>query len=798
LPGHNLKEFRRGFIGRRSIMAWRYFAVGFAAAFGLIQPVAAKPLDIEDVLATVSIDKVDPSPDGRDLAVVIQRPVADGEVFGRTAYEIDPSRADVWLVARDGSAKHNLTEGAAQAAGFWCTQWSPDGKRLAMLSTKPEDKERHGGNSVRLYVWTRQGGRLTRLSDRAMMTQTRYGSAMNALDLRLSGDGQGSKGCRRGNENAPFLWLDARRLLVVQMPPGQNSALFTQSDRAVLHSGEAAEKILQGREPTVDISDSDRTVLTPETARYTAEVAVIDTVTGQRRLLGEVPAFPFRGMLSLVVSPDGESVAIAAPSRAIAPPLLGPRPSIHMDAQVEKRLGLVKLDGSAPLRWLPLPLEARYLLDPLGWSPDGTRLALRARKAADERTARVFVLNTQSGEIAAAAPGLSGGFEDVDYMPHQAAAVWRDGALLVRGRAAATGDGPERWWRVAAGLTPQPASAPPGIEREPGLPADAEILTRDAYGVVFQRPTPQGLYLGVLPKAATAPRVVLTLDTHLAAVDWGEIRMIDYTSQSGKALEGLLILPPGYQPQARYPLLVWYYPGMVEAIRGGYWQDPYLPGIYNLQLYAARSYAVLVPSTPLTRGAGPTPVYSQLTDGLFPAIDKVVSLGIADPKRIGLFGQSFGGYGVYGLVTQTDRFAAAVAMAGFTELATEHGAFEPGAVGWPGVAQDKSEIRTILQMTTGFYVPPYIDPAFYAANSPLTYVKNVHTPLLMAHGSLDGRSPIEQAEAFFTELDQQGKPARLLRYEGENHSLAASPANVRDLFGETLAWFDRYLKTPEK
>lgn len=767
-----------------------------ATGIGFVQPATAKPLDIEDVLKTVSIDQVDPSPDGRDLAVVIQRPVSDGEVFGRTAYEIDPSRADVWLVARDGSAKRNLTQGAVRAAGFWCPQWSPDGKRLAMLSTKPEGKERRGGDSVRLYVWERQGGRLKRLSDRAVMTQTRYGASMNQLDLRLSGKGQNSKVCRRHDENSPFLWLDDRRLLVVQMPPGQNSALFSQYGRPAQHGVATGERLRSGRETTVDIADSDRTALAAESGRYAADLVVIDAVTGQNRALGQVPMHPFRGLFSLLVSPGGSELAVFAPTSALPPPTLGEGPPLQPQAWVQNSVAVVALDGKAPLRWFTFPAEARYPLDPLEWSPDGRSIALRARGAASDKVARVFTLDMTSGAVTPAAPGLSGGFPDASFIPHQPSAFWiKPGEMVVRGREEGKPEIPERWWRVRAGAAPEPVAAPAGLQAIAGLPPRAEVLASDGHGAVWLEPSPQGLRLRALPtEGAASPTTLLSLDEHLAAVGWGEVQLIDYTAKSGQAVKGQLILPPGHRPGMRHPLLVWVYPGTTIRGRGGYWDDPFLPGIYNLQLYAARGYAVLVPSMPFKWASGKQPIYDMMGDGVLPAVDRVVAMGIADPSRVGLFGQSFGGYAVYALVSQTDRFAAAAAMSGFTDLAANHGAFDPGAIGWPGVAQDKSAAATVLQMGNGMGVAPYVDPAHYAANSPLTYVGRVRTPLLMAHGSLDLFSTMDQPEAFFTELDRQGKPARLLRYEGDNHSLAGSPANVRHLFEEIVGWFDRYLK----
>ena len=121
-----------------------------------------------------------------------------------------------------------------------------------------------------------------------------------------------------------------------------------------------------------------------------------------------------------------------------------------------------------------------------------------------------------------------------------------------------------------------------------------------------------------------------------------------------------------------------------------------MPGIYNLQLYAARGYVVLVPSMPLD-GFGDRGVYAQIPNGLMPALDRLVALGIADPDRLGVFGQSFGGYSVYALVSQTDRFKAAVAMAGITDLASNYSEFDPTARGYPEIEHEKSDNWQINQ-----------------------------------------------------------------------------------------------------
>ena len=121
----------------------------------LIAAVAAearRPLSIDDVLGMSRIDQVAISPDRSQLAVVILRRVTSGETYGRTHYEVDPSRGDIWLIDRASGARRQITDGRAKAAGSWCAQWSPDGRRLAFLSTMPEAREPRGGDNVRLYV----------------------------------------------------------------------------------------------------------------------------------------------------------------------------------------------------------------------------------------------------------------------------------------------------------------------------------------------------------------------------------------------------------------------------------------------------------------------------------------------------------------------------------------------------------------------------------------------------------------------------------------------------------------------
>jgi dipeptidyl aminopeptidase/acylaminoacyl peptidase len=255
-----------------------------------------------------------------------------------------------------------------------------------------------------------------------------------------------------------------------------------------------------------------------------------------------------------------------------------------------------------------------------------------------------------------------------------------------------------------------------------------------------------------------------------------------------------VILPPGYVAGRRYPTLVWVYGGyQIQSLQDDYMTDPHQAGLYNLQLYAARGYVVMVPSIPLDRSDQPTDVLAQISKGVLPAVDRLVEMGIADPDRLGVFGQSFGGYSVYAIVGQTNRFKAAVAIAGLTDLTSLSGEFDPSARGYPGIEHEKSDNWAELGQF-GEPVPRWTDPEGYARNSPISYADKVTTPLLMIHGEFDIRGPQAQAEQFFSALYEQGKTAKLIRYGGESHSLAQSPANVRNAFASIIDWFDRYLR----
>jgi dipeptidyl aminopeptidase/acylaminoacyl peptidase len=206
------------------------------------------------------------------------------------------------------------------------------------------------------------------------------------------------------------------------------------------------------------------------------------------------------------------------------------------------------------------------------------------------------------------------------------------------------------------------------------------------------------------------------------------------------------------------------------------------------QLFAAMGYGVLLASMPVSDERQASS-FDQLTSGVLPLLDTIIARGIADSARIAILGQSSGGYAVLGLIAQTNRFRSAIASAAYSDIASDYGTFygeyRYGDAGSP----QRAQILRMLQHERGVVGapgPPWEHPEWYRANSPLSYVSRVRTPVMLIKGDADF-VPLQDAEQFFTALYRQDKRVVLVRYAGEGHTIAAR-ANVLDLWRRFEAW----------
>ncbi len=260
----------------------------------------------------------------------------------------------------------------------------------------------------------------------------------------------------------------------------------------------------------------------------------------------------------------------------------------------------------------------------------------------------------------------------------------------------------------------------------------------------------------------------------------------------GRTLNSWILLPPGASEGVRYPTIVIPYAG---AVMGDSWQLAAFSDTVSKvsftaspQLLAAAGYAVLLPSIPLTSAPG-DPMQELLSPALS-AVDKAIELGYSDPNRIGLIGQSYGGYTTLALIAQTDRFKVAITSAGIANLTSHYGQI----AGWTRIAPPFALPAAAAWSELGqgrMGSAPWTDPERYVRNSPLFHADKINTPLMLVHGDLDIIN-IGQAEEMYTALARQNKDVLFVRYWGEYHTIV-SPANIRDMWERRFDWLQRYL-----
>jgi len=214
----------------------------------------------------------------------------------------------------------------------------------------------------------------------------------------------------------------------------------------------------------------------------------------------------------------------------------------------------------------------------------------------------------------------------------------------------------------------------------------------------------------------------------------------------------------------------------------------------NLNILADHGFAVLYPSMDVGSNDRAIDPMLVLRDNVVPAVEAAIDLRIADRQKIGVLGHSYGAFAVYGLISQTDIFKAAVAINGPSDLVARYTDMrhEGRYVNLPryGKLYTNAEFEEgAWKMVLGTH--PWADWQRYERNSPVTYLGDVKTPLLSVATDLDDFD-MKQAEEVFSGLYRMNKRARLVEYWGEGHSLE-SPANIRDLWARIIDWFDTYL-----
>jgi dipeptidyl aminopeptidase/acylaminoacyl peptidase len=522
-------------------------------------------------------------------------------------------------------------------------------------------------------------------------------------------------------------------------------------------------------------------------------------------------------------SPDGKRIAFLYSKGAPKTP--GPLNPLSRDAGVlsesfyEQRLAVIPAQGGEPTLLSPADLNV-YEYD---WAPDGKSFAVTAAHGSGDDNwwiAELDVLDANSGavrvllkpQLQMASPRWSGNGTRIAYI----------GGLM----SDETITGGDIYVIAAAGGTP--------IDVTPGLAASVHTLTWNgsdshivatefaagdevlatidvdaktqhetwrgpqmiwANSVMAFTPGDAGIslsknaaYSAVIRQSYTSPPEVETGPPG----KWKPITRLnaDVRPITGKAtnvswksddfnVQGMLVAPPSIEPGKRYPLVV--------EVHGGpaYAHYPLFPASQESfdAALASRGYYVFKPNPRGSYGQGEAFTRANVKDfgygdmrDVLSGLDAVEKTAPIDSERVGITGWSYGGYMTMWALTQTNRFKAAVAGAGLSNWQSYYGT---------------NNIDTWMIPYFGSSV--YDDPKVYERSSPMTFIKNVHTPTLIVGGDRDAEVPITQSYEYWNALRRLNVKTEFVVYPDEGH-IFFKRADQADVMSRLVDWFDTYLK----
>jgi dipeptidyl aminopeptidase/acylaminoacyl peptidase len=253
-----------------------------------------------------------------------------------------------------------------------------------------------------------------------------------------------------------------------------------------------------------------------------------------------------------------------------------------------------------------------------------------------------------------------------------------------------------------------------------------------------------------------------------------------FTAPDGWVIEGWVLKPQGLDPQKLHPLVL--------EVHGGPHGQYGWAFFHELQVLAGMGYVVLFVNPRGSDGYGERFRHEVVRDwggkdyvDLMSALDQIIErTGYIDTDRMGIGGGSYGGYMTNWAIGQTDRFSAAVSMRSISNLVSEY-----------------AQHDIVLWGTLELGPPPWPDLDELWRRSPIRYVQNIKTPLLLTCGEMDLRCAISQSEELFGAMRLLGKTVELIRFPEESHDISRSgrPDRRVERLNRISGWYERFLGT---
>ncbi|NIG53772.1 S9 family peptidase [Chitinophaga sp. Cy-1792] len=281
------------------------------------------------------------------------------------------------------------------------------------------------------------------------------------------------------------------------------------------------------------------------------------------------------------------------------------------------------------------------------------------------------------------------------------------------------------------------------------------------------------------PQIAAAEKLSST-NPQQAQYNWGTAELYKWTTFSGKPAEGILYKPENFDANKKYPVIFYFYEKLTDGLYN-YQAPAPTPSRLNISFFVSRGYLVFAPDITYQDGYPGKSAYDYIVS----AAEDLAKKPWTDGKHMGIQGQSWGGYQVAYLVTQTNLFAAAWAGAPVANMTSAYGGirWESGMNRQFQYEHSQSRIGATLWEKQDLYLQ----------NSPLFSLPKVTTPIAIMANDADGAVPWYQGIEMFTGLRRLGKPVWMLNYNNEAHNLIQRQ-NRKDISRREQQFFDHFLK----